>query len=289
MNIRNIVRVVPALLLAALLGACQSNNFPKYQDLGDLRVLTIIADHPEVNPGDTVTFTPVLSDLGGQGRTIDFSVQGCIDPGVGIGITPVCPSPDPASIETGTIAIPAGTTQTYTGPVTTFSLTMPDEATILGSRSTTDQFNGVAYLVFYTISVPNGPAVNSFLRVIVSSPTKTQKNQNPVITSVDLNDSPVPGVISMPSSAVNFRVTSPPSSLETYQVMQVDGTMTPQTEELINTWFISDGEFDFSRTIGNSENSWSPPGSRPSNRGSVLIVVTRDGRGGAAFQKIEMD
>ncbi len=282
-------RLAITLCLAIALSSCGTNNFPKYEDLGDLRILTIIVDQPEVNPGTTVTFTPVLSDLNGQGRAINFAVQGCIDPGVGIGAVPVCVAPDPASIQTGTVTIAPGASQTYTGPVSSFTLTMPDAATIFAGRSSTDQYNGVAYLVFYSISVPNGPTVNSFLRVIISSASKTQKNQDPVMSSVDINDSPITGIIPMPASSANFRVTYPPSSAETYQSMLQDGSVTTQTEELISTWFISDGAFDSSRTIGNTEDSWTPPDSKPVGRGGVIFVVTRDGRGGAAFQKVEMN
>jgi hypothetical protein len=93
----------------------------------------------------------------------------------------------------------------------------------------------------------------------------------------------------MPASASNFRVISPASSSETYQVMQNDGSFLTRTEEMLNTWFVSDGEFDFSRTTGSTENLWTPPGAKPSNRGMVILVVTRDGRGGSVFQKIEMN
>ena len=286
---RHAARLVLALILVSITANCGRDDMPKYQALGDLRILTIVVSAPEVNPGDTVTFTPVLSDLNGSGRTIDYAVQACIDPGVGSGTEPTCLNPDPASIQTGTAAIPPGASQTYTGPVTPFSLTMPDEATLFANRSAADQYNGVIYLVQYNISVPNGPAINSFLRVFVSAPAKTQKNQNPAIASVDLNDIPVPATIPMPASASNFRVVSPASSSETYQIMQPDGSFLTRTEEMLNTWFVSDGTFDYSRTTGSSENLWTPPDSKPSGRGMVILVVTRDGRGGSAFQKIEMN
>ncbi len=277
------------LILVIMTANCGKDDMPKYQTLGDLRILTIVVSNPEVNPGDTVTFTPVLSDLNGNGRTINYAVQACVDPGVGNGADPTCENPDPQSIQTGTVTIPAGASQTYTGPVTSFSLTMPDENTIFANRSAADQYNGVIYLVQYNISVPNGPAINSFLRVFVSTTTKTQKNQNPLIASVDLNDSPIPDTIPMPTSASNFRVVSPASSSETYQIMQNDGSFLTRTEEMLNTWFVSDGTFDYSRTTGSAENLWTPPGSKPSSRGMVILVVTRDGRGGSAFQKIEMN
>jgi hypothetical protein len=283
------VRLGLALILVALTTNCGKDDLPKYQDLGDLRILTVVLDKPEVNPGDTVTFTPVLSDLNGNGRVINYAVQACIDPGLAFGADPVCANPDPTSIQTGTVTIPAGASQTYTGPVAPFSLTMPDETTMFAGRSAMEQYNGVVYLVQYNISVPNGPAINSFLRVFVSTPAKTQKNQNPTITSVDFNDTPVPALITMPASASNVRVVSPASSSETYQVMQFDGSLLTLTELMLNTFFVSDGTLDFSRTIGTAEDLWTPPGSKPSSRGMVIFVVTRDGRGGASFQKVEMN
>jgi hypothetical protein len=166
---------------------------------------------------------------------------------------------------------------------------MPDAGIIFANRSVVDQYNGVIYLVQYNISVPNGPAVNSFLRVFVSTIAKPQKNQNPSIDSLDLNDSPVSGSIPMPASDSNFRVVSPAGSSETYQVMQYDGSFLTRAEDILNTWFVSDGEFDYSRTLGSAENKWAPPESKPSDRGMVILVVTRDGRGGSAFQKIELN
>jgi hypothetical protein len=284
-----LTRFILLVILAAATMQCSKDTLPQYQTLGDLRILTIIVNAPEANPGDTVTFAPILSDLNGNGRTINYVVQACIDPGIDSGADPICTNPDPASIQTGTVAIPAGASQTYTGPVASFSLTMPDANTIFANRSSADQYNGVIYLVQYNISVLNGPAVNSFLRVYVSSASKSQKNQNPSITSVDLNDTPVPVTFPMPTSASNFRVTFPASSTETYQVMQSDGSYLTFTEEMLNTWFTSDGSFDYSRTIGSDENLWTPPDSKPADRGIVLMVVTRDGRGGATYQKIEMN
>ena len=283
-------RFLLALIVAFVTTQCgNEDNMPKYQALGELRILTVVASAPEANPGDTVTFTPVLSDLNGNGRTINYAVQACIDPGVGNGADPECPNPDPTSIQTGTATIPAGASRTYTGPVTQFSLTMPDANTIFLNRSIVDQYNGVIYLVQYNISVPNGPAINSFLRVFVSTTAKPQKNQNPSIASVDLNGSPVPDTIPMPTSDANFRVVSAESSSEAYQDMQRDGSFVTRTEEMLNTWFVSDGEFDYSRTIGSTENLWAPPGSKPADRGVVIMVITRDGRGGAVFQKVEMN
>ena len=284
-----IVCVVLATCLAAGLAAgCSPNNLPDYTVLSDLRVLALIADQPEVNPGTVVTFTPVVSDINGSGRTLNYTVGGCIDPGIGIGNTPTCTTPDPASVQSGTVTPVAGPSKTYTGAVTGFSVTMPVQGTVFAGRSTADQFNGVPYLIFYVLSVPGGPTVTTVKRVVISAVAKTPKNLNPVITSVDLNDNPAAASIATPLVHVNFRVSSPASSVENFQVQMPNGTFSPATETLVNTWFVSDAAFQYYRTVGNGENPWSPP-TLPTTRGMVILVVTRDGRGGEAFQKIDLD
>jgi hypothetical protein len=284
------VRIFFVFILAVMTSSCGKDDMPKYQSLGDLRILTVLVDKPEANPGDPVTFTPVLSDLHGNGRTINFSVQACIDPGLSYGADPVCTNPDPQSIRNGSHIISAGTDSTYTDLVSSFTLTMPDQITMFAGRNEIDKENGVIYLVQYNIRIENGPAINSFLRVFVSNTAKTPKNQNPLIASVDLNDNPLSSATSsIPMPGVsNFRVVSPPSSSETYTVIQPDGSVLIHTEEMLNTWFVTDGEFDYSRTTGSAENKWSPPGAKPSGRNPVIVVVTRDGRGGSTFKKIEM-
>ena len=52
-------------LAAALITAtsCNDSKLPKYVELTELRVLSLIADKPEVNPGETVSITPIISDI----------------------------------------------------------------------------------------------------------------------------------------------------------------------------------------------------------------------------------
>ena len=178
---------------------------------------------------------------------------------------------------------------TYTGPTTTFAVTMPSADIIFASRSAADQYNGVSYLVFYTISVPGVKTIDSFVRVVVSSPDKTVKNHNPAIASVAMNNEPITTGISIPVSITQFRVTTQPESSETYSFMHQDNGISVHTEELITTWFVSDGELDFTRTVGNVDNEWAPPSSMPAVRGMVLIVVTRDERGGTTYRKVELN
>lgn len=281
-------------ILAVIATTCGRDDMPKYQTLGDLRILAVLVDKPEANPGDAVTFTPVLSDLNGNGREIGYTVRACIDPGLAFGADPVCTNPDPQSLQTGTHSISAGADSAYTDVVSSFTLTMPDAAVLFAGRTDADRYNGVIYLVQYDIRAANGPAINSFLRIFVSDATKAQKNLNPA-AAIDLNgsrildESATGSAITMPASAANFRAVSPPGSSESYAVAQPDGSLLTRTEQMLHTWFVTDGEFDYNRTDNGTENKWSPPGARPSGRSAAIVVVTRDGRGGSAYKKIVMD
>jgi len=184
----------------------------------------------------------------------------------------------------------AGTSGTYTGPVSTFTVTVPAASEIFAGKSDADQYNGVAYLVFYNLSGSGGsPNVNSFVRIVVSATTKPSKNQNPVIASINMNDSPMATAVALPGSAVNLSSVSAAGSAETYLYELPSGAQVPKLENLVNTWFVSDGTMEYQRTFSNAEDSWSPPSSHPAGRGSVIVVVTRDGRDGAAYQKIDLD
>ena len=279
-----------ALVCAVFLGSCSKNNLPEYISLGDLRILTMIVDQPEINPGTVVNITPVISDLNGGGRTLNYNIYGCVDPGIGVGAPASCSKPDAATVSSGTVPAATSLTSTYTGSVASFSIPASVTANILLGRNAAQQYNGVAYLVFYELSVPGtATSVTAFVRVIVTSTLKTIKNLNPVITSMDMNDIAVGTNTSLPVGATNFRITAPDSSAENYFVQQKDGSQTAAQEQLVTTWFISLGSFDFYRTIANGENSWAPPASLPVGHGVVILAVTRDGRGGAAFQKVEFN
>ena len=284
------LKIFGPLVFAIILSSCSKNNLPEYISLGDLRILTMIVDTPEINPGTAVNITPVISDLNGGGRSLNYNIYGCVDPGTGVGAAASCAHPDAATVSSGTIPAATSAASTYTGSVASFAIPASVTTSILLGRSAAQQYNGVAYLVFYELSVPGtATSVTAFVRIVVTTALKTTKNTNPVIQSIDMNDNAVGATTALPVGATNFRATSPDGSSETYFVQQKDGSQTSTQEQLITTWFISLGSFDFYRTLGNGENSWSPPASLPVGHGVVILAVTRDGRGGAAFQKVEFN
>lgn len=277
-----------SLFITLLMVAGCSTNLPDYVKLGDLRVLAMQANTPEVaDTGATVTITPYVSDLNGNGRTLTYSYQTCLDPGVGLGATPICSTPVTGPTTFG----PVGTTRhTYTGAAPTLTITVPTGFLASSKEpAAPNQFNGVAYLVTYKLASSDGTAsVNAFKRIMVS--TNPNKNNNPSLSQVLSNTtalSVLPSLASYPSTTVILSAAPSSTSAETYQVQQSDGSFKSETESLITTWFYSDGTLDQFRTENEAGDAWTPPQPHPSGHSTVFVVVLRDGRGGEDIQQIE--
>jgi hypothetical protein len=270
------------LILASIfLLSCQPDNLPKYVELGNLRILEIQVDTPEVNPGSTVTLTPYLSDMNSVGA-LTFSWQACVDPGISFGAEATCEGNTTATaVTTGTVTgLNAG--NTYTAAVGTLSVTVP--ATILSLASTAAKYNGVAYLVIYKVTNTNGYSVTAVKRILATDPSKTTKNSNPVITQV-LGDGAALGTMTAGQKSY-LSMSSPAASQENYSVLNSDGSTTSATETLQTTWFYSDGSSQFYRTLGADTNLFSAPDPYPTTRSSFIVAVLRDSRGGIAVQKV---
>lgn len=259
--------------------SCGKNDFPLYTALGSLRVLTLkaLSDQSEVNPGTTVTIRPVVSDLNGGGRNLNVTVVTCVDPGITLGAQAACPHPD--SMTTSSFAgTTLGLNNTYTGEAPTFTVNVPSIPLI----SAVQKYNGVSYLVIYTISSADGSSsVTAFKRITVSDPSKTPKNSNPDITSISDNGM-VLGTTNVYSGAVQNLTPSFSVNPEAYQIMGADGSFAPHSETYSSTWFYTDGTMEFQRTTNTDENQWTP--ARAAGRGAAIVFVSHDGRGGEDYQ-----
>ncbi len=278
--------LLTALTLLFGLG-CSKDNLPTYIQLGDLRVLALIADQPEAKPGTVVNITPVLSDTNGNGRALTYTAEACNDPGVGFGANPTCVGsatrvvivgPTPAAV-TG-ISAPD-----FTGAATsTVPVTLP--ATVFTNTTAIQQAIGVAYLFVYKLTAADGANVTAFKRVVVSTKPifGAAANQNPSITAI-LNGNGT-AYTTLSTDKVFLTAQQGAGSAETFLAIQGDGSTVQQTEQLITTWFISDGSVDSFRTLNTEAVGYVPPTSLPPNgRHVVILPVIRDGRGGEAFFK----
>lgn len=283
------MRMIYSILFISLaLGACSDDNLPKYVQLGGLRVLALRADksgatgQAEFSPGDTVTITPYVSDYGGGGRTVTYQAYGCVDPGVSYGADPSCDGSSTSTLlANGTLTLSAA--DSYTAAATTLSATIP--STILASRTAIDQYNGVSYLVTYQLTATGGASVKSFRKLTVSLASKT-KNQNPSLTAILASGATL---AAMPAADVSVSAGYSAGSVEAYSAYKSDGTLQSKTEQLLTTYFITDGSLKYFRTVNSETTTYTPSYPAPTDHQAVMVAVTRDDRGGVDVKIVKLN
>lgn len=235
----------------------------------------MVLSAPEVSSStSSVTLTPLVSDPRGQGRTLTWRAETCVDPGIAYGAADCSTSATRTDLGTGTVS--GLSSPNYTASVG--SLTVPILSVALYGRDSNTQFNGVAQVVFYTVQTQDGQSITAVRRIVIS--TNPIKNSNPSFTVLNANGSQL---TSLPSSTVNSVTTDiSNASKEVYSYRQSDGTEETAQEQLTTTFFASEGNFGATRLIDFDSTSYTPPASRPDGRGIVIVVVVRDGRGGEA-------
>jgi len=259
--------------LIFLLAACSSDSFKKVYLLNDLRVLSLKANNPEVNPGDSVNITPFISDYSGAGRALTYSVEGCVDPGLEIGAEYSCTDRSDKTTWVAETAVSGISAPYYTGTAPSFSVTVP--TTILVGRSTESQNNGVAYLVIYRLKTGD-ITVTAIKRIFAS--TRTTKNSNPTVSQILVNGA---ALADRPTTKSTLTLTVPSTSLEQYTVLTTGGASISKTEELLYSWYINDGELTEERSSVDKNTEWTPAASVPT-AGTIVVNVVRDRRGGEA-------
>lgn len=265
------------LIIASLIiTSCSSEELPKYELLTGLRVLAMIADQPEAAPGATVIITPHVSDIT-ETAGLTYQAVACIDPGVAYGADPSCDNNATSvnlasgSISTLTVA------KAFTGPADQISVTIPLEAVIFANRSAQQKHNGVAYLIDYRISNSRGEVVKAVKRILVSS--RSVKNSNPTLIDIVSNGL---SISSLPvGTTANLVPEIAGSPAEAFDLMLEDGTLRSEQEELLTTWFITDGELAAPRTLGVKSVEYNGPSAAPTGRDAFIYAIMRDGRGGA--------
>lgn len=268
------------ILTVFILSGCSKDNLPEFNRLETLRVVTLISSQPEVNPGDTVTITPVVSDV--RATSLKYSVSVCLDPGVSVGAEPTCEGSLSQIILATDVALVQPTlAESWTGLADTFNVSIPSEAIIFAGRSTLERYNGVSYLLQYTLSNDLGEKVKAIKRIVVSETSKTSKNLNPVTSDILANG--VSLVTLTPGSTVELTTNLTASSAEAYFLQSATG-LENHNENLVTTWFVTDGTTKFYRSEGLSSNSYEVSGP-PAGRSSYILAVTKDDRGGVSVVK----
>ena len=260
-----------ALLCAA---GCSSDSLPKAYQLGDLRILALRASAPEIGVGGTSTITPLVSDLDGGSRTVNFVAESCLDPGVALGVTPSCDADPAKSSTSGSIVFTDPTRRT--NAAATFNVTPP--VSILDGKSAIAQFNGVSYLVVYRLTAGTD-SVAAFRRILVSTKAAGDRNQNPAVTGATVDGVALAAV---PAAAASVRPVVTAGSAETYTGLDAGGNAVTKTEAVTVSWFLSRGTFQSSRTESDGLLGFTPP-TESSTTPSFFVLVVRDDRGGVDF------
>lgn len=266
---------------ALVLMSCSNQNLPKYNTLDRLRILALISQPPEVNPGDSVTITPLVSDIN-EATALTYAAFACLDLGISMGAEPTCTgNPSTVPLSNGAIST-LSPTKSFTGVANAISFSVPNQQTILGSRSPAQQYNGVAYIFEYVLQNSRGEELRAIKRIAVSDASKTTKNTNPIINDFLFNGVSVTSTMPLGTTiSASLSFTGAPT--ESYTRMNSSGELISESEELITTWFITDGKMKFQRTIGLDANEYQTPAQTPAGRDTYLIGVSRDGRGGAGY------
>lgn len=257
-------------LLLLTLAGCSDSNLPDYYELRGLQVLALKADPPEVDPTAgpaTVNVTPLLTDIKGAGRTLTYTVETCLDPGVNLGAIPSCEKDPAKTSQSGTVAL---TAPRYTEAVAALSVSVPP--TVFAGRTEADKYNGVPFLILYRLQSSDGEKELAFRRILAT--TRAVRNVAPSLVEIQKEGT---AITSLPSekSPLTPKIGG---SAESYSLMATDGSLQERKESLTVTWFISEGEMKFARTVDETSNEWTPPASP--TLPLFLVAVVRDGRGG---------
>ena len=315
------VRIFAMALAIFAITACSNEKLPKYTVLQGLRVLTMVADSPEVQFNGatftpaTVSITPVISDLYGAGRALSYNLQVCLDLGIALGATPNCENnPTKTSLISGATVASTGAS-TFNSPnfsgtvdADTFNLNTAPSASALAaiaakfsSVAAYQQFNGLSLIVYYEVypTADESQKVRAFKRIVFSSAAKAVKNANP--TTLNILDESGGAVSSLPSVETKMKTSVGVGDAETYTIMDDENNTSSKTESIETTWFLTgpeviadskdkdltpDGLFLFTRTfVGELNTFYAPQVAIPTARGRVFIGVARDDRGGSVVTR----
>jgi hypothetical protein len=283
MRAKSIFCSLVVLTLSLVLGACTKENFPKYIVLSRLRVLALQTSTPETNPGAAVTVTPYVSDVNNKGPWT-YSAEGCIDAGISYGANPSCTGNSTRTVFADSQTVTSSllnSANVYTGSVDAISISAGLTSAALTGRGVADSYNGVNYLLVYTISNSVGESVTSFRRIVITESAKATKNSNPTVTDLLAGGTSLSNL----SAGTEYSLTASygAGATETYDLKDSGGGLINMSESLFTTWFITDGDMKYYRTSSGEANTYTTPGSFPISRKSAIVGVTRDSRGGVSI------
>lgn len=275
------------LLVAAALCAGCANDFDPASFVDKLRLLAVVANPPEVAPGEAVTLTATAVNPGGSTPTVTWDA--CLLP------------PPPAtgeSVNQACVTLMGGDQLVHLGDGATIATTMP--AVTPSMVGLPDQTNGF-YLPVRVRLDADGKSLVAFysLRIYLGALSPNARNQNPTFTgmftatSADAGASDVTAVPDAPpllevtaQQEVDLRALVTPESAETFVVYDGDPRTTPPrtvTEAVAITWYTTAGHFTNEGTgIAKPDTTLVLDKHLPASGSTIdLWAVARDDRGGS--------
>lgn len=265
-----------------MLTACQKDNLPQFNRLEGLRILAFQTNTPEVSPGATVTLNPVISDI--HATSLNYSISACLDPGLSYGANPTCEGSASKVVIAANAALTLpGSGESWTGLADSFSVSVPTDAIIFAGRTQAEMFNGVNYLVIYSLTNNLGEQITAIKRILVSESAKTSKNQNPVTSQIFADGVAMTGLSYGAKVALSTDLVF--ASAEAFTAKNAKLESFARTEKLVTTWFVTDGETKYYRSSGTDSNLFTQPDVSPVGRSFYMLAITHDDRGGVSLVK----
>lgn len=260
------------LIVFTLFSACTGTPLPKYALVSNLRIIALKATSPEVSPGDPLpAVSSLVLDPEGGGRTVTYAWVGCVEPVSSAATRYDCEgAADKVSLGSGT-------------STTAGAINIP--ATMLALLPTSKAYNGYNYIVSLTVTA-GSDSHTAFKRIVVS--TKPTKNTNPTVNSFKRNGTSLTNGDAVNSGDQTLTIDVAPADFEAYSYYDANGNLKNSTEDILVTWYITEGTIKTARTFGgNFTNTWTPPS--PKARPQVsLAVVIHDGRGGSDWKTVNL-
>lgn len=298
------MRRAAAIVGAALLAGCIDDLDPKTLIVAP-RVVEVVAEPPEVRPGQASTLSVFLAgtrgearyrwsvcpvtDLGAIGDANNASLSDCFRDGAAL-----------LPLSTGaqaTFVLPEPLLARVTEAAARFGAALPP-----GVIETFLRDVGLAVPVVVEIEV-DGRTLRAVKRVVVSQ--SASPNTNPPPPRVRMNDR----WVSVPRDATDRRrcvpedgdalrfspgqrVTLTPDPeepwLQAYTVLTADGRFERRDEQAFYSWYATGGSLRGLTRSPLRDNEWTAPETSPTTRDQSLWVLVRDGHGGASGCRIDL-
>ena len=298
-----------AVVLALPLLACGGQFHPETL-VDSMRVLSVVAEPPEIAPGGSTSLDALELDpsraggvtsvfwLGCDPDPVDFNRSTCAD--VSALLKPSTFAELPPDLQ----LLGFGTGVHYTAPKTLFDRLASDDPVRMNGTSGPVLMVAVEALVTPTTALADlrtlfgqmergeVASVLALTRVLISE--RTERNTNPHLESITVDGAVLPPgarVLVREGGSVPLHVAAPAAAREPYTLVLPSG-VEAHTEKLVASWYSTHGRFTEPRVDLDSsvDMRFLGPGAAddplPPRRFGTLWVVLRDDRGGESYETL---